>query len=139
MKIGVVILMVLALTFAGCEGGMNRVAFLVDEGFSGLIVVREDVKGTDKTHIEDRGVIVLDARGKGELSLQSTDFFQTWHSLEARYPSGTNIYGVTQPGVASVIRLLFVTSSGEIFVYIGPESGVEEARMKAEESLVETE
>ena len=71
--------------------------------------------------------VYYNATKKTNLLTSNTRFLESFHALQARYPSGATIYGLASASTPSnyVVRSLFATSNGSFYYYIGPEDQLE--------------
>ena len=128
------IMLTMSLTLiCGCSLRARSVCFLVPEGFRGTFEIRKS--RTDGIALLRRGdTIYYDLTTTNVLVTKDTRPLERFNALMARYPSGVTIYGLAQSGTHPekfVVRVLFATSKGGYFYYVGPENELDQAEKEA--------
>src|SRR5687768_10311926 len=92
---------------SGCYQRTRTLCFLVDEGFTGVLQISRHANGT-KPQIKGE-TVYYNATKKTNLLTSNTRFLESFHALQARYPSGATIYGLASASTPSnyVVRSLF--------------------------------
>lgn len=105
---------------------MERVKFVVENGFRGAFVVEEDPEAAAVSK-DSHGAWIYKISATGQLSTQTVEPFRVWHQTSAAYSDGAEVefsaIGPIEPyeDNAIKVRSLFADSKGRHYFLVGTE------------------